>query len=46
MVHKEVYELVPPKVGYSLTIKGESFRPLLDIMREWSEKYMGTTLGE
>ncbi|RAS73203.1 winged helix-turn-helix transcriptional regulator [Priestia endophytica] len=40
LVHREVYKEVPPKVEYSLTQQGESFIPILDIMREWGGKYM------
>ncbi|GAA3330669.1 hypothetical protein GCM10020331_084180 [Ectobacillus funiculus] len=38
MVHREVYKEVPPKVEYSLTPKGISFVPILDIMGEWGKK--------
>ncbi len=40
MVHREVYKEVPPKVEYSLTSKGISFVPILDIMGEWGKKHM------
>ena len=37
MVHREVYKVVPPKVEYSLTDKGKSFIPVLDLMGEWGK---------
>jgi DNA-binding HxlR family transcriptional regulator len=40
MVHREVYKEVPPKVEYSLTPKGKSFIPVLNIMGEWGKKHM------
>jgi len=39
MVHREVYKEVPPKVEYSLTEKGVSFIPILDLMGEWGKKH-------
>ena len=41
MVHREVYKEVSPKVGYSLTLLGKNFIPVLDIMGEWGKNYMG-----
>ncbi|GGH78583.1 DNA-binding HxlR family transcriptional regulator [Pullulanibacillus pueri] len=40
MVHREVYKEVPPKVEYSLTPKGVSFIPILDMMGEWGKKHL------
>lgn len=40
MVHREVYKEVSPKVGYSLTLLGKNFIPVLDIMGEWGKNYM------
>jgi DNA-binding HxlR family transcriptional regulator len=40
MVHREVYKEVPPKVEYSLTPKGKSFIPVLDIMGEWGKEHV------
>ena len=39
MVHREVYQEVPPKVEYSLTDAGRSFIPILESMGEWGKKY-------
>ena len=46
MVHREVYKEVPPKVEYSLTPKGKSFIPVLDIMGEWGKKHMKSNQKE
>ncbi|CAH1206000.1 hypothetical protein PAECIP111891_02741 [Paenibacillus allorhizoplanae] len=39
MVHRKVYQEVPPKVEYSLTEAGRSFIPILERMGEWGKKY-------
>lgn len=36
-INRKVYAEVPPKVEYSLTKLGESFVPILQSMRKWSE---------
>jgi DNA-binding HxlR family transcriptional regulator len=35
IVHRQVYPQIPPKVEYSLTLLGESLRPVVDAMCEW-----------
>ena len=35
LVKREVYPVVPPKVEYSLTEKGESLRPIIMALRAW-----------
>ena len=40
LVHREVYPQVPPKVEYSLTEKGKTIFPILDLMCEWGRGYM------
>ncbi len=40
LVHREVYPQVPPKVEYSLTEKGKSIMPILDLMCEWGRAYL------
>lgn len=37
LVHREVYKVVPPKVEYSLTARGEEFLPVLTAMRTWGK---------
>jgi DNA-binding HxlR family transcriptional regulator len=44
IIHREVYPVVPPKVEYSLTERGESLMPILDAMYEWGKNYMETVL--
>ena len=40
LVHKEMYHQVPPKVEYSLTEKGKSLIPLLNMMNNWGIEFM------
>ncbi|WP_085906344.1 winged helix-turn-helix transcriptional regulator [Kiloniella majae] len=35
LIHRKVYPVVPPKVEYSLTPKGESLRPILLALGDW-----------
>ena len=35
-LHREIYPEIPPRVEYSLTELGESFRPILEQMLQWS----------
>lgn len=37
LVHREEYPQIPPKVEYSLTVRGKSLLPILDSMCEWGE---------
>ena len=37
LIHRKEYPQVPPKVEYSLTERGQSLMPILDIMCEWGE---------
>lgn len=39
LVHREVYPQVPPKVEYSLTEKGRSIYPILEMMCNWGREY-------
>lgn len=39
IVDRKVYAVVPPKVEYSITQKGKSLIPILDLMCEWGEKH-------
>lgn len=40
IVHREVYQQVPPKVEYSITEYGEGLVPLLESMRSWGLKHL------
>lgn len=35
LIHREEYHQIPPKVEYSLTEKGETLLPILDLMSKW-----------
>lgn len=39
LIHREVYQQVPPKVEYSLTECGRSLKVILDAMNQWGEGY-------
>lgn len=39
MIHRKVYQEVPPKVEYSLAEAGRQFVPILESMGEWGRKY-------
>jgi DNA-binding HxlR family transcriptional regulator len=39
IVHREVYQQVPPKVEYWLTELGQTLEPVLDAMNAWGEQY-------
>jgi DNA-binding HxlR family transcriptional regulator len=36
LVHREVFAQVPPKVVYTLTDRGQSLRPVLQSLYDWS----------
>ena len=40
LVHREVFPVVPPKVEYSLTEKGESLRPIIIALRDWGTAHV------
>ncbi len=37
LVHRQEYPQIPPKVEYSLTPRGKSLIPILDMMCEWGD---------
>ena len=37
LIKRKVYPVVPPKVEYSLTAKGESLRSIVMALRDWGE---------
>ena len=37
LVHREEYPQIPPKVEYSLTERGKTLIPILDMMCEWGD---------
>lgn len=40
IIHREVYDEVPPRVEYSLTDLGHTLMPVLDSMLEWGLRYI------
>jgi DNA-binding HxlR family transcriptional regulator len=40
IVHREVFQQVPPKVEYSLTPLGVTLKPILLMMLQWGEQYL------
>jgi DNA-binding HxlR family transcriptional regulator len=39
IVSRKVYEVIPPKVEYSLTKEGEKLLPVMQMMADWGEKF-------
>lgn len=39
IVHREIYQQIPPKVEYSLTDFGRTLEPILLTMLSWGEQY-------
>ena len=39
IVHRKVYPVVPPKVEYSLTEKGQSLREVIMALGDWGQKH-------
>lgn len=39
VVHREVFQVVPPKVEYSLTGEGQKLLPIMQAMSEYGTKY-------
>jgi DNA-binding HxlR family transcriptional regulator len=45
MIARKDYGLVPPKVEYRLTERGERFVPIIAAIREWGELHLGGSPG-
>lgn len=39
IINRKTYAVVPPKVEYSLSSKGEELKPIIDLMKEFGNKY-------
>lgn len=39
IVIRKTYAVVPPKVEYSLSPKGNELKPIIDLMKEYGNKY-------
>lgn len=40
IIHRKVYEVVPPKVEYSLTDRGQSLLPVLEAMQLFGKQFI------
>lgn len=39
VVHRKVYAQVPPRVDYSLTVLGQSLKPVVKLLEQWGDRY-------
>lgn len=40
LISRKVYPVVPPKVEYSLTEKGQTLDPILIALRDWGQEHV------
>ncbi len=40
IVKREVFATVPPTVEYSLTIKGQKLKPIIDELHKWGQEFV------
>jgi len=40
IITRKAYATVPPTVEYTLTLKGEKLRPIIDDLHKWGEEYV------
>ena len=45
LVHREVHDVVPPHVEYSLTDKGHSLKPVIDALESWGQGELDADAG-
>ena len=45
LIHREVYNQVPPKVEYSLTDLGKTLYPTLNMLTDWGSEYIQNCNG-
>ncbi len=45
LVYRQVYAEVPPRVEYSLTERGSTVVPILEMMCDWGQDYLKETKG-
>lgn len=43
ILHRQVYQVVPPRVEYSLTERGQQMQPILEAMQQWGLVYKVAT---
>ncbi len=46
IIHRKIYDIIPPKVEYSLTEMGGSFLPIMENMRLWGTIYLASLSEE
>ncbi|MEA4826853.1 winged helix-turn-helix transcriptional regulator [Clostridium sp. JNZ J1-5] len=40
LIHRKQYNVIPPKVEYSLTEEGKTLIPILTLMSQWGSEHM------
>ncbi|MGL5794215.1 MAG: winged helix-turn-helix transcriptional regulator [Waterburya sp.] len=40
LIHRHVYQQIPPKVEYSFTDYGKSLKPVLQVLGDWGEQHL------
>ena len=40
LIHREQYNVIPPKVEYSLTEEGRTLIPILTLMSQWGKQHI------
>lgn len=46
LIDRKDYGVVPPKVEYRLTAKGQSFVPVVAAMRDWGDRHLGQAASD
>lgn len=46
VVHRQTFSEVPPRVEYALTEKGRALVPIIDSMREYGSRWLGSAALE
>jgi DNA-binding HxlR family transcriptional regulator len=46
LIERKDFGVVPPKVEYRLTGKGQSFVPVISVIRDWGDRHLGETAGD
>ena len=40
IIERKIFPEIPPRVEYSLTAKGKSLLPIIDLMRDWGNEHL------
>jgi DNA-binding HxlR family transcriptional regulator len=40
IIERKIYPEIPPRVEYSLTLKGKSLLPIIELMKDWGDQYL------